>query len=88
LCQVEVISNEVGGEDAGFVSRLCCRQVPLMSAQYRQRFGAMRHVLQSAGTASACMWGSTEETSNVGASREPQKQRRRLQAPSSRSIAY
>lgn len=46
---IEAIANEVGYEDAGFFSRLFRRQVSLTPAQYRKRFGAMRHALE-AGT--------------------------------------
>lgn len=42
---IEAIANEVGYEDAGFFSRLFRRKVNLTPAQYRKRFGALRHTL-------------------------------------------
>lgn len=44
---IEAIANEVGYEDAGFFGRLFRRQVSLTPAQYRRRFGSMRHALQA-----------------------------------------
>lgn len=44
---IEAIANEVGYEDAGFFSRLFRRSVNLTPAQYRRRFGSMRHALQA-----------------------------------------
>src|SRR5690606_29810986 len=43
---IEAIANEVGYEDAGFFSRLFRRKVNLTPAQYRKRFGSLRHSLQ------------------------------------------
>ncbi len=44
---IEAIANEVGYEDAGFFSRLFRRKVYLTPAQYRRRFGVLRHSLHS-----------------------------------------
>jgi len=43
---IEAIAHEVGYEDAAFFSRLFKRKVNLSPAQYRKRFGALRHSLQ------------------------------------------
>ncbi|MBN3766322.1 helix-turn-helix domain-containing protein [Burkholderia sp. Ac-20365] len=42
---IEAIANEVGYEDASFFNRLFRRSVCLTPAQYRRKFGAMRHAL-------------------------------------------
>jgi len=42
---IETIAHEVGYEDAAFFSRLFKRKVSLSPAQYRKRFGALRHSL-------------------------------------------
>lgn len=48
---VEQIAMEVGYEDASFFSRLFRREVGLTPAQYRRRFGGLRSMLQSHGSA-------------------------------------
>ena len=45
---IEAIANEVGYEDTAFFSRLFRRKVKLTPAQYRRRFGALRHALPGA----------------------------------------
>lgn len=51
---VEAVANEVGYEDASFFSRLFRRRVGLTPAQYRRRFGGLRHALGRAqGVAAA-----------------------------------
>jgi transcriptional regulator GlxA family with amidase domain len=44
---IDAIANEVGYEDAAFFSRLFRRKVNLTPAQYRRRFGELRHNLSS-----------------------------------------
>jgi transcriptional regulator GlxA family with amidase domain len=44
---IEAIANQVGYEDAAFFSRLFRRKVNLTPAQYRRRFGELRHNLSS-----------------------------------------
>ncbi len=44
---VEAVANEVGYEDAGYFAALFRRKVGLTPAQYRKRFGTLRHTLES-----------------------------------------
>lgn len=44
---IEALANQVGYEDASFFGRLFRRKVGLTPAQYRRRFGALRHMLDS-----------------------------------------
>jgi transcriptional regulator GlxA family with amidase domain len=48
---VEQIALAVGYEDASFFGRLFRRRVGLTPAQYRRRFGGLRSMLQSHGSA-------------------------------------
>lgn len=44
---IEAIANECGYEDAGYFGALFRRKVGLTPAQYRKRFGSLRHTLQA-----------------------------------------